>query len=371
MKRAGKIVLSIALGAAALAVLCAAVFGVVYAGRLKTIHSIEKLVDYDGAYDVYRMNVAFHYDLDAIIDYGIENDRDFADAIGKEFLPLLPVEIDTPDYGCSAFTLMDEDGTVRMGRNYDFLNDTSAMLVYCAPKDGYRSVAFSALDNIGANAADSGIRTKLACLLAPVTCMDGMNEMGVSIAVLTLDSEPTRQDNGKGNLVPTLAIRLVLDRAASTQEAVELLGQYDMIATAGRDYHFYITDASGDGRIVEWDCDDPARPLVATPTRTATNFFLLHKDKVRSYEGKNDGYGHGLDRYETIEAIFDAADNADGDTAWQALTAASQSADGSVTSNTQWSIVYNNSERSLEFVHRRNWDDGIRYDLNTNTVSLR
>ena len=33
----------------------------------------------------------------------------------------------------------------------------------------------------------------------------------------------------------TLVIRLILDRAATTEEAVELLNQYDMFATSGRD----------------------------------------------------------------------------------------------------------------------------------------
>ena len=91
-----------------------------------------------------------------------------------------------------------------------------------------------------------------------------LNEKGVSIAVLTLDSEPTNQDTGKPVLATTMAIRLVLDRAATTAEAVELLQQYDMFATSGRDYHFYITDAAGDGRVIEYDCDDPARPMVVT-----------------------------------------------------------------------------------------------------------
>ena len=60
-------------------------------------------------------------------------------------------------------------------------------------------------------------------------------------------------------------IRLILDRAATTEEAVELLNQYDMFATSGRDYHFYITDASGDGRVVEYDCESETREMVATP----------------------------------------------------------------------------------------------------------
>ena len=59
--------------------------------------------------------------------------------------------------------------------------------------------------------------------------------------VLTLDSDPTYQQTGKPMIATTLAIRLVLDRAATTAEAVELLSKYDMFASSGRDYHFYIT----------------------------------------------------------------------------------------------------------------------------------
>jgi len=49
-----------------------------------------------------------------------------------------------------------------MGRNYDFKRDTSAMLVYCAPKDGYRSVAFAALDNVSANIPDESLEKEVS-----------------------------------------------------------------------------------------------------------------------------------------------------------------------------------------------------------------
>lgn len=71
--------------------------------------------------------------------------------------------------------------------------------------------------------------------MAPFACLDGVNERGVSIAVLTLDSAPTHQVSGRQHINTALAIRLVLDRAASTQEAVELLARYDMHAMADRD----------------------------------------------------------------------------------------------------------------------------------------
>lgn len=129
-----------------------------------------------------------------------------------------------------------------MGRNYDFKNDTSSMLVYCSPKNGYRSVAFSALDNVGANNPELSDETRLATLLSSFISLDGINEKGVSIAVLTLDSKPVRQQSGKPVIATTLAIRLILDRAASTEEAVTLFEKYDMFASSGRDYHFYVTD---------------------------------------------------------------------------------------------------------------------------------
>lgn len=161
------------------------------------------------------------------------------------------------------------------------------MLVYCTPQNGYKSVAFAALDNISANTPDESMKKKLATLTSPFICLDGMNEKGVSIAVLTLDSEPVFQNTGKPTIATTLAIRLVLDRAASTQEAVDLLKEYDMFASSGRDYHFYITDASGDGRVIEYDCDSETRELVDTRSEAVTNFFVGTKTKLLESEEWN------------------------------------------------------------------------------------
>lgn len=340
----------------------------IYFTRLQTISTIAKITDYED-YNLYRMDIKYDYDIDKVIDYGIEDTQTFVSAIAKEAIPFLPISMDVPDFGCSAFTVKDTDNNILMGRNYDFKNDSSAMLLYCTPKNGYKSVAFAALDNISANNADSSLKTKTACLLAPFVCLDGMNEKGVSIAVLTLDSEPAYQNTGKPKIVTSLAIRLVLDRAATTEEAIELLKQYDMIAGAGRDYHFYITDASGDGRVVEYDCESETRELVATQVRTVTNFFEMYNDKVLTNQ-KNGIYGHGKERYEKMEAIFNDNQGAcTKDIAWEALKASSQlPKEGDVTSNTQWSIVYNDTELNAEVVIRRDWNTKTSYDLNANTV---
>ena len=354
----------------AVVIIAAAVGGGVYFTRLKSIHSIRKLTDYED-YNLYRMDIDYAYDLDRLIDRGITDNQSMINAILAEALPYLPIHMKAPNFGCSAFCTQGTDGHTLMGRNYDFKNDTSAMLVYCTPKDGYASVAFAALDNINANTPDASMAKKLATLTAPFICLDGMNEKGVSIAVLTLDSEPVHQNTGKPVIGTTLVIRLILDRAATTEEAVELLNQYDMFATSGRDYHFYITDASGDGRVVEYDCESETREMVATPIRSITNFFGLYKDKVLPNQ-KNGIYGHGKERYDKMEAIFDYEEVYTSDVAWEALKAASQEpSEEEVTSNTQWSIVYDDTNLTAEIALRRNWDDVIGYNLKDNTITLK
>lgn len=340
-----------------------------YTGRFQTIRTIEKVTDYED-YNLYSMDVKYDYDLDRVIEYGITDDQSLVDAIVEEAIPILPVQIDVPDFGCSAFTLQEADGDILMGRNYDFRRDTSAMLVYCEPEGGYKSVGFAALDNISANTPEESMKKKLAILTAPFICLDGMNEKGVSIAVLTLDSEPVHQNTGKPVIGTTLAIRLILDRAASTAEAVELLQQYDMFASSGRDYHFYITDSTGDGRVIEYDCESETRKMVATPVRSVTNFFALYEDQVLPNQ-RNGIYGHGKERYDKMEALFDYEEIYTKDVAWEALKAAAQEPSAEdITSNTQWSIIYDDTNLTAEIILRRNWENVIGYDLKDNTLTF-
>ena len=361
-----------AAGAGAALLGAGAVATKLYASRLRSVRSLRGVAE-EGQWGLYDMHVDYPYNIDRVIRRGIFDDQSLSEAIVKEALPLVPAHIGTSHFGCSAASFADGQGNVFMLRNYDYKDDTSALLVHCAPKHGYRSVATAALNKIGACNLRK-LKKRLACLTAPFICLDGVNEKGVAIAILTLDSEPVFQQAGKPVITPTLAVRLVLDRAASTAEAVELLRSYDMCASAGRDYHYYIADAQGDARVVEYDCDSPARELVATPVRAVTNFYALYRDRVEQGEGAGAGegaavrrYGHGLDRCERIEEVLDA-DEAAGrlskGSAWRALEASSQPprADD-VTSNTQWSIVYNLRTLGAEIVLRRDFSEKISYGL--------
>lgn len=335
-----------------------------YASRFSTINSIEQISSYEDGYDIYTIDISYDYSIEDIIDYGIESNQDMFDAILKEALPLLPVKMEAPSFSCSAFSMTTANGNNLMGRNYDFKKDTSAMLVRCSPKNGYKSIAFAALNNVNADKPLSSISKKLATLTVPFICLDGINEKGVSIAVLVVDSEPVFQQTEKDNIFTTLAIRLVLDRAATTEEAIDLIKSYDMFASSGKDYHFYINDASGNGKVVEWDCESETREMVATSVDVVTNFYTIYTDKVLPNQ-RNDIYGHGKERYNAIkEVLSEQEGNYTYNTAWDALKASAQLPnEEDVTSNTQWSIVFDNTNFTAEIVLRRNWNDVYKYSV--------
>ena len=121
-----KMILRVLLALLLLVLLAAAGFGVLYAGRLRTVNSIEKITDYSD-YNLYRMDVRYDYSIDDVINYGIADNQSMIDAILKETLPLLPIHMKAPQFGCSAFATV-QDRHIVMGRNYDFKRDTSLQI---------------------------------------------------------------------------------------------------------------------------------------------------------------------------------------------------------------------------------------------------
>ena len=334
---------AIACGVAGAAVGLAAAAGIVYRKQIKSVASLKRLTGYEDGYDLYAINIAYDYDLDRIIAANVRDDQAYIDAVVAQVLPGVPAHVQAPQFACSAFVAVDAEGRVRTGRNYDFKDDTSALLVRNHPRDGYASIGFAALNNLGANTPLDSVAGRAAALMGPFAQLDGVNECGVSIAVLTLDSKPCDQDTQRPVINTSLAIRLVLDRAATTQEAVDLLSAYDMHAMAGRDYHFFINDAAGDARVVEWDPRDPDRACKATPVRQVTNFYACY-GAVRAFAIAD-----------VLDAHVGAQDEA---VAWKALRAAAQEPNPEdITSNTQWSVIFDNTEPAAAITLRRHWGD--------------
>ena len=77
-----KMILRVLLALWLLVLLAAAGFGVLYAGRLRTVNSIEKITDYSD-YNLYRMDVRYDYSIDDVINYGIADNQSMID-VGQD-----------------------------------------------------------------------------------------------------------------------------------------------------------------------------------------------------------------------------------------------------------------------------------------------
>lgn len=123
--------------------------------------------------------------------------------------------------------------------------------------------------------------------------------------------------------------------------------------------------------MLEYDPEQEGRPLRWTAMQAITNFYGCYAYRVQPNQ-RNGIYGHGKERYDAIMEVL-AMRDPDGDipadTAWKALQAAAQDpSPNDVTSNTQWSLVYDDTDLTAQIVIRRKWDDVIHYDLNTNEI---
>ncbi len=324
--------------AAALAGICILVVGavlVMFGGELKTLGTIEKIDDYP----LYTMDYAADYGLDEFLEQGgASNDAELIDFVVSRLLKGLPIKIELPDLACSTFNAETPEGEALFGRNFD-LEFSPGMMVRTTPKDGYASISMVNLAFIGygEDKLPEDFASSIVSLAAPFAPLDGVNEKGLAVGVLLIDTEATHQETERVDITTTTAIRLMLDRCATVDEAVDLLSQYDMHASGNRCYHFQIADASGDSVVVEY-IDNEMRLVEPGEEgyQAATNFLLTPGD----YD-----FGGGQDRYETVMSALDAADGVMTEQAamdtLQSVSREVKIRDNGEVFQTQWSVVYN------------------------------
>ena len=96
----------------------------------------------------------------------------------------------------------------------------------------------------------------------------------------------------------------------------------------------------------------------------------MHEGLVKPNQ-KNGHYGHGRERYDAIEAVLDGAPVGEDAqvTAWRALAAAAQEPNPEdVTSNTQWSVVFDNTNLTADIAIRRRFEDVHHADIHGNII---
>lgn len=343
-RRIGKAVLTIL--AVVLALILAAALCVLFVFR-KELGSVWSLQKQDDFY--YTMDYKADYGLDEFLETGAKTDSELAGFIVKKLMKGLPVQISLPNLGCSTFAAETPEGEKLFARNFDN-KEASYALVHTDPEDGYESISMVNLSYIGFTDGSS-LQDKALALAAPYIPLDGVNEAGLAIGVLQLYNEPTVQETGKTPITTTSAIRMVLDKAATVDEAIGLLEQYDMHSSANAPYHFQIADASGDSATVEYVDNVMTVIRAEEGEKLATTNFVLTP-------GEAYGDGKGQDRWEILtEGLKKSGGVLAEDEAIGLLEAVQQDkTEDGIFSGTLWSGVYNLEKRTLMLSCNRDYE---------------
>lgn len=311
--------------------------------NIRTAASVKRLED-----GLYSMEYKGDYRLDDFLEQGGASD-DIAVAefvIQDVFHGLLPIDLRNGAFGCSTISARTAKGDAVFGRNFDW-GSCNALIVQTRPTDGYASVSTVNMDflNLGLDMPEE-MQMRLLSVAAPFAPMDGMNEKGLCVAVLMIQDSPAfAQDTGKPDLTTTTAVRLLLDKAADVEEAVELLAQYDMHASAGMMVHFALADAKGRSVAIEYIANE----MIVTETPIVTNYYLFPGEK----------YGIGTEeskiRYAMLEELLQKKTSFEMDEIRDALDSVSKHNFDSEFASTEWSIVYNQNTGEIHYYHRENY----------------
>lgn len=304
---------------------------VLFRNELRSLMSLEKV----DKYGMYQMTYYGDYGFDEFLEVGATNDADIEAFVTKRLLKGLPINLGVTGDGCTAFVVKNESGDILFGRNFDFLYAPSLQL-YTAPNNGYASVstvnlAFAGYS--GDNLPDGSFFNTFLTLAAPFLPFDGMNEKGLAIALLAVPRAEVPYNPDKITLNTTTAIRLVLDKAATVEEAIELLKQYNIYFSGGIECHYLIADASGHSVIVEYVNQELCVVESETEYQIASNFI--------AYNGLN--IGEGFTEFERYDRVQNAIEENNGilevSGAIQLLADVGVF-DGDID-KLQWSVLYN------------------------------
>ena len=332
-KRLPNILLRICAVIVSIIIILAATAGFIFRNELRSLATIHVLNDHP----LLRMTYYGDYGFDDFLKTGASSDRDIEQFVTRRLLRGLPVDLGITEAGggCTVFMVKSETGDILFCRNYDFPY-TPAMQVFTAPDSGYRSVSTVELDFLGytKDFMPSGVNfDSINALAAPFLPWDGMNEKGFAIALLAVPEARGPDDADKVTLNTTTAIRLVLDKAATVDEAVELMRQYNIYFSAGIKCHYLIADRAGNSVLVEYWDGALQTVAPAEDYHVASNFI--------AYGGLNIGEGYSeFERYETVKAAIE--ENGGFLTEQQAIgLLAKVGVYAGGESKLQWSVVYN------------------------------
>jgi hypothetical protein len=265
--------------------------------------------------------------------------------------------IDPADSGywaCSVFAALSADGQPVLGRNFDWY-DHPALLLFTDSSDGYASVSMVDISYLGFDKETPLDDQTLAELkAAPYLPFDGMNEKGLAVGMMAITDIQPAHDPNKVTLGSLETIRLMLDYAATVDEALLLLEKYNVDFSGGPTIHYLIADASGHSAVVEYGDarkGQEARYIFRNtdPWQAATNFEFAPQPPS--------GASSGCWRYNTVyQTLSDADGKLTQPQAMAVLEMVSQP-------HTLWSVTYGLVSGQVDVVIWQQFDQVKTFQL--------
>ena len=265
-----------------------------------------------------------------------------------------PDEVVEQMFGCSFITAPDGQGHSLTARNFDWPNGQGdIVIVKNRPKNGYASIATTQLAFLGFGEDFQPMGSIVnrmmlfACIYVP---LDGINEKGLFVADLVAgDQDVTNQQTDRTDVTTTTAIRVLLDKAATTDEAVALLAQWDMHSDAGFSHHLAISDAEGHSVVVEWVDDE----MVVAPTAICTNHYLADTRKKNTSLYFEDSHR----RYDLLQQAGEAHPMMNEETITDAIAAVASK------DFTRWTMVYNREKGTVTYYQYADFEEPVTLGL--------
>ena len=351
---------------------------ILWFNEIRTIASVHQ-VDSDGY--LYEMEYTAHYDLDDIIEHDIDdNARLLSYVMSKLSKGLYRPKYEKVggEFSCTSFQAQKAEGPgYWFGRNYDFFKNPS-LVVHSHPKEGYASLSVCDMGHFGygLEKLPSSFLKSASCIAAVYVPMDGINEKGLCVSIMALPKQASRQNEpGKHTVGTTIIMRLILDRCASVEQAIELVKSLNVrhdASGSASGYHYMVADASGDCCVIEFDKDDQWKTLVVRKGESAncmhvTNHLLNPKHYTTEPNPEvGNPRSHSWWRYATVaeylkahEGVlsFEQAQECLAKVHWEDLVW-----DNGKVEDTQYSAVYDQQNLTLAL---RPWND---YDTSFNFI---
>lgn len=255
-------------------------------------------------------------------------------------------------WGCTTFSTSNPNSDYLLSRNFDWY-DHPALLLFTDPPEANASVTMVDLHYLGFLKDEPPSDQALQNLFtAPYWSFDGMNEYGLAVSIMAVPSADLHRDPEKVTISSLEVIRLMLDYAKDVDEAVALVGQYNIDFGGGPPLHYLIADQAGDSIVIEFIDGEMVLLEAEDPWQVSTNFLI-------SIE-KPQGSDSSCWRYNLVfEELHTVAGNARSEDSMRILEAVAQS--GSYP--TIWSIVYNRTSGEISVVVGRQYDEEHHFKL--------